>query len=257
MAANALTPFCVRSVFNAPAGERRCLCACFKSWLHTSQCAGDRSALFNVQADGCSRKPSVYNAPNPVRESWKQTHTATQTHTHRLTRTHTRQSDRHTQKEGMWSFSCWTTAKHQQLLTCCTHCTPSHSHTPFWKVGQMPAHKPSLGADMHVNTPVHTHPHTHTLQETYLNKRVAHRQTVHLIKMSLICKQCIHLQEQQCSDTDEGLNTHQNHRFVSWQVCECVLCLCSLFVLFVFSLADVHYMHKLKCEVRLFCKMTS
>lgn len=101
---------------------------------------------------------------------------------------------------------------------------------------------------IHLCTPTHTH----TLQETYLNKRVAHRQTVHLIKMSLICKQCIHLQEQQCNDTDEGLNTHQNHRFVSWQVCECVLCLCSLFVLFVFSLADVHYMHKLKCEVRFF-----
>lgn len=103
---------------------------------------------------------------------------------------------------------------------------------------------------IHLCTPTHTH--THTLQETYLNKRVAHRQTVHLIKMSLICKQCIHLQEQQCNDTDEGLNTHQNHRFVSWQVCGCVLCLCSLFVLFVFSLADVHYMHKLKFEVRFF-----
>lgn len=101
-------------------------------------------------------------------------------------------------------------------------------------------------------TCAHLPTHTHTLQETYLNKRVAHRQTVHLIKMSLICKQCIHLQEQQCNDTDEGLNTHQNHRFVSWQVCECVLCLCSLFVHFVFSLADVHYMHKLKCEVRFF-----
>lgn len=157
MAANTLTPFCVRSVFNAPAGERRCVFACFKSWLHTSQCAGDRSALFNVQADGCSRKPSVYNAPSPVRESWKQTHTATQTHTHRLTRTHTRQSDRDTHKGGNVDFLLLNDS------SCCTHCTPSHSHThPFLKVGQMPAHKPSVGADMHANTPVHTHPHTHT-----------------------------------------------------------------------------------------------